>query len=614
MCGIFGIYKQNKGKVTEAELALMSKILEHRGPDDKGFFIDGDVGLGHRRLSILDLSPLGKQPMSFDKEVWITFNGEIYNYIELRDELIKKGYKFHSGTDTEVIINLYKEYGEKSLEKLRGMFAFVIFNQRNRTFFCARDRFGIKPFYYFKNNKKFVFASEIKGILTDKSIKRTPNNKMIYDFLVFNRTDHSNETCFENIYNLKPGHYIILNSDKFEIKQWYEVPTIKQDKLSDSKYINNFREDLIESLRLHLRSDVPVGSALSGGLDSSALVSLMRKELGTKNMIHSFSAVYDSSFEKNEKEYMEAVIEKNNLTAHFTTPTGEELLEKLKLLIYHQEEPFGSSSIFASWKVMELANKHKVKVLLNGQGADEILGYDYMAAFYFSELLKGLEWGRLFKEILTFSKKQKYGVKFTMQLFLFLLTPGMFKNKLIFQKNNWLSKQFFEKYKGKSDFSKNFFNVQTFNDSVRNHLKFKLNHLLRVEDKNSMAFSIESRVPFLDHEFVEKSLKIPSGLKLKNGILKYILREALKTELPKKVYERNNKIGFETPQSKWFKDERFFNYFKEIFQTEKFRKREYFDYEKLDTMLEEHKAGINDWSQQLWKALFLELWFIVFID
>ena len=614
MCGICGIYRFDGKSADPVLIDEMVKVLAHRGPDGPGTYIGGCVGLGHTRLSIVDLSIAGKQPMSISSGKTIVFNGEIYNHIELRTELEAKSYKFLTRTDTEVILNLYEEYGESCLHKLRGMFSFVIFDEKKKAMFAARDRFGIKPFYYFKNDEKFIFASEIKGVLADSSVARLCNEHMLYDFLVYNRTDHTDQTCFQDIFNLRPGHYIKIENNQFSISSWYTPPAVfcPQQSVGEEKVISEVKESLTESIKLHLRGDVEVGACLSGGLDSSAIVCLVNNLKGSESPTSTFSAVYDPNWDRDEKVYIDAAVEKTGSKPYFTSPNSSDFFQDLKDLIYCQEEPFSDAAVYSGYAVMKEAKKAGIKVLLDGQGADELFGYEYMAAFYFKELMHFSSLLRFFKEVTKFVFTQKNGVIFTLQVFAFLLLPRVFQNFYLRRSSPLVSKGFLEENRPFSNFHDNFFQAKSLNESARNHILYKLNHLLRFEDKNSMAFSIETRLPYLDHVFVESSLNIAPSMKIKNGRLKHVLRESVADLLPKIVYDRNNKIGFEAPQNKWIHDKRVLDLISATFSSSDFRSRCIFDVEKVLKEFEKMKMVKSSFSQDVWKAFCVELWFQVF--
>lgn len=612
MCGIAGKYNFNQKPVPTSSIKRMTDEISHRGPDGEGFYMNGNIALGHRRLSIIDLSSKGKQPMSTkDGRYTIIFNGEIYNFKELRKKLLDSEYKFTSDTDTEVVLYMYSKYGKESLKKLRGMFAFSIYDRDKEEIFIARDRYGIKPLYYYYDKDKFLFCSEIKGILVDKTIKRIANDTAIYDFLSYNRTDHLEETCFKDIYNLRPGHYLIVNNKGFKKESWYGFPTNKE-KYSKEVSLEIFEDTLKDAIKLHMIADVEVGSCLSGGIDSSSIVALSSRLVKNKEDFKTVSAVYNLNWQKDESRYIDDVTGYTNTRNIKVKPKYLDLVKEMEKIIYHQEEPFKSSSIFASWKVMEAAKENGIKVLLDGQGADEILGYNYMAAFYFYELLSHFQIFTFLKEFYFFMKKQKFGRLFTFSLFLFLFLPKYLRNKFLQKKNKWLNQDYFKEYKDNSIISSDFFSAKSLNESVKKHFQYKINHLLRFEDKNSMAFSIESRVPFLDHVLVEKSLRIPSNLKIRKGELKFILKETMKGLLPESVLTRNDKIGFETPENVWFKKREVKDMFDDVFNSDNFEKRKYYNHVLLKEYLHKMKEGSSQYNEILWKVLCLEYWFKVF--
>lgn len=614
MCGICGIIDLKNNFGNDTIIRRMMQSIKHRGPDGEGFLIDNNLALGHVRLSIIDLSEKANQPMfSDDGNLIIIFNGEIYNYKEIKTEL-SPNYTFKTKSDTEVILNAYLKWGEDCLHKLNGMFSFVIYDKLRRTLFAARDRFGIKPFYYFHNSDYFIFGSEIKTILESNLVKAEINESMLYDFIIFNRTDHTAESCFNTIFNLRPGHRLRLNTKNgnINIEQWYFLPDVKREKNNFDFNKKTLIEKLNESIKLHLISDVPVGSALSGGLDSSSIVALMRKQMPKGKPLYTFSAVYDKSWEKDETKYIEELSKHINIETNYTQPNAKSLIADLDKLIYHQEEPFASASLFASWCVYNEAKNKNVKVLLNGQGADELFGYDYMAAFYFYELFSSFKIGQLFREIYLFNKTQVFGTKFTFKLFAFLLLPKFLKNKAIINSQPIIAKDFFLKYKSRSNFFHTFFSTRTLNENVKNHLLHKLHHLLRVEDKNSMTFSVEGRVPYLEYKLVEFALNIPSELKVKNGEVKYILKQAMQDLLPEKIAKRNDKIGYETPMDKWLREPAFIALIDELLKLQKQPMQKYLDIAYINNKWEKHKTGKENNGEVVWKYVYLTKWYNAF--
>jgi asparagine synthase (glutamine-hydrolysing) len=612
MCGINGYISFSKKLDLTKVVESMNAATKHRGPDAEGIYVDSGVGLGHVRLSIIDLNSTSNQPMySSSNDYVLTYNGEIYNYKELKKELSE--YDFQTNSDSEVIIAAYQKWGEKCLSRLNGMFSFVIYDKQNKSLFVARDRYGVKPFYYFFDGTSFVFSSEIKGILSTKIIDPVLNEAVFYDFVVFNRTDHLENTCFDQIKNLRPGNCIKINLEakQVDVVKWYTLP---QEHLFNGtlKDMNaEVLESVKDSVKMHLVGDVAIGSALSGGLDSSIIVSLLRDIEGDGRVIHTFSAVYDENWGRDERVYIEEVVNRKNLSSNFVFPDEKRLLKDIDKLIYQQEEPFASASLFASWCVYSEASKKNIKVLLNGQGADELFAYDYMAAFYFHELFKQFKWMKLIKEVFQFNKKQ-LDVLFTMKLFAFLLVPKSLKNRLINVSDLLVSKTFFKKYQGQSSFYTDFFSVNGLNDSVRKHLQMKLNHLLRVEDKNSMMFGVEGRVPFLEMNLVKVALSIPSEFKVRNGEVKYILKNALKNFLPKLIYNRTNKIGYETPMDKWMRSDVFIDELNKLLN-EPFQPMEkYLNLKHVRKCWEDHCDTKKNYSPIIWKYFYLTKWYNIY--
>ena len=606
MCGISGIINFNNKPVEETNIRVMMHKMKHRGPDDEGLFIDDTIGLGFVRLSILDLSPAGHQPMfSKDGQYVIVFNGEVYNYIEIREEL-KPKYTFVTGTDTEVILAAYQEWGEECLNRFNGMFAMAIYNVKTKEIFTARDRFGIKPFYYYQDEERFLFASEIKSILPLISNKK-PNNDIIYDYLLFNRTDHTENTFFKNIKKLPHGFRLKIKNDEVSIKKWYNL----SDKLKNNQNLTpkEYRELFKDSLKLRLRADVPVGVTLSGGIDSSSIVASLINDFKLLDL-NTYSAVFDKE-PSDESEFIDQFksILKN---MHFISPNAEDFMENILEFINAHNEPIPDTSPFVQYKVMELASS-EVKVTLDGQGADEQLaGYHYFFGSYYIELFKRFKFLKFIKENIYYFKNHKSinALKF----FIYYLLPSSFQNKVSSQIFSSINADFFNANKDRKKINKMLYNPKSLNESLLQHFEYKLEHLLKWEDLNSMHFSIESRVPFLDHRLVEATLSTPSFQKINRGETKHILRESLKDILPVKITQRKDKKGFDTPQDKWFRTEKLKNYIFELINSESFKSRGYFNSEIANVQYKKHLEGKIDISKEIWKWINLELWFRKFID
>lgn len=593
----------------QAEVDAVLDAIAHRGPDGRGAYIHGNVGLGHVRLSIIDLSASADQPLHAPDGLFtIVFNGEIYNYRDLREQL-SSDYDFRTESDTEVILAAYRFWGDECLSHLNGMFSFVIHDRQRQRLFGARDRFGIKPFYYTHAKDCFVFASEIKGILASGVVKRVINEDVLYDFIVFNRTDHSAKTCFQDVFNLRPGHQLVIDllTHSVNISTWYDPPQAQDADIDFETARRMLRQHLEQSMALHLVSDVPVGASLSGGLDSSTVVSLMRQSLPVGTPIPTFSAVYDDAWKKNERPYMEACVHEKGLTPLYLMPDAGSLLEELDEMILQQEEPFGSASIYASWCVFKEARRRGVKVTLSGQGADEVFAYDYMAAFYFVELFKGFRWFSLGREMFRFHRKQAES-SFTFRLFAFLLLPGFVQKLLIAVADSSVNKDYLNRYGRHSTYQREFLTATTLNESVRRHLLMKLHHHLREEDKSSMRFGVESRVPFLEYRLVEFGLRVPAGFKVRNGEVKHILKEAMRDLLPEMVYRRNNKIGYETPMDEWFREPKFAGYISTMLASENQPMSERLNIPVIRTKWAAHLSKRENNGPIIWKYLYLTRW------
>ncbi len=605
MCGIAGIVNFSGQHVNPQTIRAMLTLIKHRGPDDEGLFVKENVGLGHVRLSIIDLSSAGHQPMlSSDERYCVVFNGEIYNYLEIKSEL-KSKYAFKSKTDTEVLLAAYQEWGQDCLSKFNGDFAFVIYDRVNRSLFGARDRFGIKPFYYKLDSERFVFASEIKALIPfEENLK--PNDKTIFEYLVYNRTDQSEETFFNSISKLKHGHSFTLSDGKFTIQRWYDLSSKIHYPLSLRP--EEFRYELTTSIGLRLRSDVPIGVCLSGGIDSSSITSILYHDFNQRGL-KTFSATFDKKDPEDESVFINTY--KHLLTEmHFVSPTADSFYKEFSGFIESQSEPLPGISPYTQFKVMQLA-KGNVSVTLDGQGADEMLGgYNYFYGSYFKELLKNYRLLALLRE--AGSHYRKNSSKEAFSYFAYYLLPVMLKN-FFGRKNGCISKEFYKNHYKKSTLSADLYNPLSLHDFFLQHFEYKLEHLLKWDDLNSMSFSIESRIPFLDHNLVEKTLSLPSDRILKNGVSKYILRESVKDILPAPIYNRTDKIGFGTPSDEWLRSKSFQSFIQNMLNSREFANRGYFDVAECKQKYQIHLQRKANLSKDIWKWINLETWFQKFI-
>jgi len=610
MCGICGIVNFKKVTPVEGDIRLMMATMKHRGPDDEGAFIHDNIGLGFVRLSIIDLSPAGHQPfVSEDGQYVMVFNGEIYNYIELREELLKEGVIFKTQTDTEVLLNAYLYWGEECLDRFNGMWAFAIYNRENKSTFIARDRFGIKPFYYTITDECLKFCSEIPPILSLLDKKPTPDYQTIFDFLTFNRTDQTERTFFSEVHKLQHGHKLTIVDNKISISKWYDLKE-HVSKTEGFKSPEEYKKMLISAIGLHLRSDVPVGVCLSGGLDSSSLVSLLLKDFN-KNDLNTFSAVFNKGQFGDESVFINEYkpLVKNMF---FTIPDADSLQDDLKQFIRIHGEPIPSTGPYAQYKVMKLAHG-KVVVTLDGQGADEELaGYHYFFGFYFKDLLTHGQFGKLSTEIYEYLSKHRslLGIK----SFVFFLLPEHFRTKVKVKGKGYLVEDFVNKFKNSNSIAGNLYGSKSLTEALLDHFEYKLEHLLKWEDRNSMRFSIESRVPYLDYRLVEKTLATSSDLKIKRGMTKHILREAMRGILPEMIRLRVDKMGFETPQDEWFRTQTWKIIIEEILSSKSFKDRNLVNAEIAKAKYKNHLEGKINISAEIWKWIHLEMWFREFID
>jgi len=582
MCGIAGIYNPEGVKVDDID--LMSKTLRHRGPDDEGFFLSyrgnnsehfrGDdtieelqqlkhisenrhqpkLALMHRRLSILDVSKLGHQPFVSDNDRYvIVFNGEVYNFKEIRQDLIAKGYQFKSNTDTEVVLNAFIEWGEKCVERFVGMWAYAILDKEENTLTLSRDRYGIKPLYFYQRGNYFAFGSEIKALLKLAKVDSRISNENLGSYLSYGTTADSYQNLFLYIEDIEPGcnyHYDLGTGMLTKTPYYYLDKTIEQADVSIEESTAKFETLFNDSMSLHLRSDVEIGASLSGGLDSSAIVCAASNQLNDVSL-KTFTASYKNKA-IDESDYAKLVANQfTNVKDVYTYPEAKTLVADMDKMLYHQDLPIGSTSIFAQWEVMKCANQHDIKVLLGGQGADETLGgYTNFAGIYLIELLKGFKFTQFFKEYGRL--KQNFSPK---------IKQGVLKAAYYYLPDNLQ-----QRFRAKERLSYNFIKADKLNDlqlnipkrggkSFKEHtelsMQFGMYDLLRYEDRNSMAFSIESRVPFLDHRLVEMIRSLPNNQKIHKGWSKYVLRKMLDQKLDNKVVWRKDKKGFVTPQQDW---------------------------------------------------------------
>lgn len=552
MCGISGIIHKNGTPVTHNEIQPMNDLIAHRGPDGHGLFFDKGLALGHRRLAILDVSLAGHQPMLYSDRYVITFNGEIYNYLELREQLCIAGYAFASKTDTEVILAAYDKWGADCVSRFNGIWSFALYDKRKAEIFCSRDRFGVKPFYFADTPDKFVFGSEIKQILNGANVPAVANMIAVRDFLVEGYHDHTDQTFFRGIHSLPAGHNLVFSvaANSFQKKRYYSLDTQPGlPDLDDHTATSLLFSNLKRAVNYQLRSDVKVGVCLSGGVDSSSLAALSAQiynagPLGRMQGIHAKS----SEKHTDESAYARELAACSNIELSVIEPTAEEFIGAIDEVVYAQEEPFTTPSIFMQYFLYQKAQRIGCKVMLDGQGADEILlGYER----YYSAHLLSMPALLAAREIFLIEHNSKLTFRAILANLAYFAIAGM-RIWSLQRRSRFLKKEY----------TKDFPNIVTLSKGIRDIRalqkmeieSFQLPHLLRYADRNSMRHSVEARVPFLDHELVETCYGISNKLKIKDGWTKHILRVAMHGLVPPKVLWRKNKFGFEAPTASWISE------------------------------------------------------------
>jgi asparagine synthase (glutamine-hydrolysing) len=602
MCGICGIV-DIEDSVDARHITLMRERLAHRGPDDFGVYAARGVGLGHQRLSIIDLTDAGHQPMvNEDSTLYLVFNGEIYNYVELRDVLRQHGHVFRSESDSEVILHAYEQYGPDCVSQFNGMFAFAIWDTRQRSLFLARDRIGIKPLYYAAGPSRLAFASEVKALLAAPGVEREANCNAIRQYWDVG-VPVNDETWFKGILQLMPGHWALWKEGRLRIQQYWDFQQNPVHGKSEAAWAEEVRALLTDAVRLTLRSDVPVGAHLSGGLDSSALTALA--SLASPTPVRTFSGRYAEGPPFDEGRYIRQMVDRYHTDAHEVTITPECISDSLRTITWHMDYPIAGSGVAPQFAVCQLTKARNTKVVLGGQGGDELFaGYFDNYQPYLETLL-----GRIWQP----SAMRDFAS--TVAWLTLAVGPSRLVNVLQHrwrhgQNGSLLSDEFLRTTqlsppmlppKGTGPMQQKLYW----------DIKYRLPALLHVEDRTSMAASLESRVPLLDYRLVELAGAIPDGLKLKRGQTKYILRRALDGLLPAPILARRDKIGFTLPLERWFTGP--LNHFaREVIQSKAARERGIFAEGAAQKVLE-NGAGTN-WASEIWLMLSIEMWYRTYID
>ena len=629
MCGICGKLYFDPDRPVEAELIKrMMASIHHRGPDDEGMYVCGPIGLGHKRLSIIDVST-GRQPISNeDRQIWVVYNGEVYNFQELRRELLSRGHIFKTETDTEVLVHLYEEYGEGFVSRLRGMFAFALWDQREKALLLARDRVGIKPLYYRLTDDSIIFASEIKAILQDSSVVPEVNYGIIDRFLTYLYTPGT-ETLFKNIYRLSPGFYLLFKNGKEHLKQYWDIDFAKPDTTRNlDELVQQLSELLRESARIHMISDVPVGFLLSGGVDSTALLSLAMEE--TNKDVSTFTIGFEGQEFADERHYARLAAREFGTKHYDITIDADDFKDFLPKYVWHMEEPVCEPSAIALHYVSKLAKEH-VKVLISGEGGDEAFaGYTNYRDIVWLERFKtalGPFKGSLLKLLLAlrmghvpyFRKIYRYAPLLSMPLERYYYSRTSSPFRFFPSKREQL---YSESLRCKTDTT---YSIEPSNRILEStdtldclskmlYVDTKTwlpDDLLMKADKITMAHSLELRVPLLDHKILEFAASLPSRWKVSGFNTKHILKKAVKGRIPAMI-ARRKKAGFPVPYESWLRSE-LDEFTREILLDKTTLERGYFEKGALEQLLSQHSAG-RALSQEVFSLISLELWHRAFID
>lgn len=623
MCGICGIALK-QGKVPEQALVKMTAVLRHRGPDGEGIRIDGNVGMGHRRLSIIDIEG-GKQPMSnSDDTVRVSYNGEIYNHADLRRELIRLGHDYRTRSDTETLLHLYEEKGTAGVGYLRGMFAYSLWDETAKQLILVRDRLGIKPLYYAFSEGNLIWASEIKSILRSGYIRPALRPESLPEYLA-NRFTAGPYTLFQDIYRLQPGHMLLWRDGLIRMESYWRLPSRTASR-DPKACVEEFRRLFEESVRLRLMSDVPLGMFLSGGIDSSAISAVMSGMI--REPVKTFSVAF-SEREANEFYYARKVARLFKTEHHEVMVSPEAFFAGLPSLIWHEDEPIAFPSSVPLYFLSELARSH-VKVVLTGEGSDELLGGYAKYRKAIMNMRAGEVYARfpgpvraLIRDGISGLNRGSAARRKLTRTFLYL-DPGIeglyFDNFSVFSRERLrgiLCRRLQREIDSERPYAACLGYYEESDGDLLERILYTdihtyLQELLMKQDQMSMAASLESRVPFLDHRLVEFAMSLPSEMKLTLRDEKYILKKAMEGILPREILYRK-KMGFPVPIGKWFRDGTCRD-LSEILTGERARSRNFFDHGYVGRLLYEHQSGIQDHAERLWSLVNFELWLRIFID
>lgn len=625
MCGINGILyfnNSNRGHSEEhhrKNIRRMNDAIAHRGPDGEGVFVQYPVCLGHRRLSILDLSENGAQPMfNEDKSIAIVFNGEIYNYLELIPDLINKGHIFRSKSDTEVIIHAYEEYGSNCVKKFNGMWSFVLYDFKKNVLFASRDRFGVKPFYYYRDQDRFIFSSEIKAILKIKNVNAANHGK-IYDYLAYGYKTNNGETFFQDISELESAHNLTICDSKLSFSKYWEFEADADHSPSPgslSDLSERFEYLLADATRLRFRSDVPVAMLLSGGLDSTSITRLVDNLIESRALdykeVRAYSAVFPG-FAYDEGDAIRGFIKTcKHIQLQQVSPDGQQLLNSIDRFAYGMGEPVFSSTSFAHYALMKEIKSNGVKVVINGQGSDEALcGYDrYIIGYFLLDILFSAT-GDLRNQVSAIHRKLKYPYSYIFAQLLKAALPrrtaSYLRGRLQEGVVGCLNGDFVRSnYSYLRDNSSRLFSNRNLNEYLKFNIRhYGFNQILHYEDHSSMQHSVEIRSPFIDYRMMELAFSLPTKLKFDMGVTKRILRHALRGRLPDEIINKHRKIGFVTPFNRWLQDPRFGAFVNDVIGAESFMSKKIWNAKKIHQVFAKQEANERF---PFWRILNLELW------
>jgi asparagine synthase (glutamine-hydrolysing) len=625
MCGITGIWHRDGRPVDPRVLDRMTETLAHRGPDDHGTHIDGDLGIGHQRLSIIDLTSAGHQPMpNDDASLWITYNGEIYNYIELREELRSLGVVFRSNCDTEVLLKAYERWGESCVERLNGIWAFAIWDAHRQTLFCSRDRFGVKPFHYAQSGMDFIFGSEIKALLASGHVPAEPNDAVVHRYLTLNITHTDGQTFFKSVRELPAAHNLTVTRSGIQITRYWDLPSVDDvaSERSDEEWIANYGHLLSDSTRLQMRSDVPVGCCLSGGLDSTSLVRLTA-DLSPLAMQTFTSYLNHASYDEREPVNEFSGQMGDAIESHLVSPDLDTWFDELPRVIWHHDEPHVGFTAPAQWEVMRLAHETGVKVLLDGQGADESLGgYNFFVESLVADMINSGDLTGAYRTLRQFEDRRGTGLvagagrSLRAGLRAWRSRDELYRlESTVARRHLPLSGEWIRQV-GPAHVPTIYRGGSKLESEIATSLQITmLPALLTYEDRASMAFSIESRVPYLDHRLVELAFSLPRHLRVEGARTKVVLRRLMEGNLPSQIVDARLKKAFGTPYQLWFSDS-LRESARDVLGDRRFRERSFVEGKRVDRWLRTWESGTQDrrTAYQVWNMVNLELWHRIFID